>query len=67
MHKSRRASLTNHRGQLLPKETTRLSKEFDIMDQDGNGKLDWWEFVNHESKLYLANKDPVRAVIYLCM
>jgi hypothetical protein len=29
------------------------------MDMNKDGKLDWWEFVNQESKTYLAEKDKV--------
>ncbi|XP_045157056.2 PHD finger protein 24-like [Mercenaria mercenaria] len=56
-HFSRRSSLTNKRGQLLPAERDRLSRNFKYMDMNKDGKLDWWEFVNHESKLYLADKN----------
>ena len=58
-YNSRRPSLVDSRGVLMPSERTRLVREFSLMDQDGDGKLDWWEFVNNESKYYLAKKDKV--------
>ena len=36
-----------------------FATEFKLMDQNGDGLLDWWEFVNHESKLYLARRTKV--------
>jgi len=44
---------------LCPTVRMQLLREFSLMDQDGDGKLDWWEFVNNESKYYLAKKDKV--------
>lgn len=36
-----------------------IANEFKFMDQNGDGVLDWWEFVNHESKIYLATRSKV--------
>jgi len=44
---------------LCPTVRMQLLREFSLMDQDGDGKLNWWEFVNNESKYYLAKKDKV--------
>lgn len=36
-----------------------IATEFKLMDQNGDGILDWWEFLNHESKMYLATRTKV--------
>ncbi|XP_067678946.1 PHD finger protein 24-like [Haliotis asinina] len=37
---------------------TRLMKvDFQVADVDSDGRLDWWEFVNHEAKKLLAKRD----------
>ena len=36
-----------------------VTREFTLMDQNGDGCVDWWEFVNHESKMYLARRPKV--------
>ena len=40
-------------------EKRSIATEFKLMDQNGDGTLDWWEFVNHESKFYLAKRTKV--------
>ena len=40
-------------------EEEQLAIEFRYMDQDGDGNLDWWEFLNHESKACLMKKNKV--------
>ena len=35
------------------------AREFKLIDQNGDDNLDWWEFVNHESKMYLAKRSKV--------
>ena len=42
-------------------DKTFFATEFKLMDQNGDGLLDWWEFVNHESKMYLARRTKVFA------
>lgn len=68
MHNARRPSLVNRRGQLRPEEERELTREFQLMDQNGDDRLDWWEFVNHESKRYLARKDKVQFFVrFFCL
>ncbi|KAL4236813.1 hypothetical protein ACF0H5_005200 [Mactra antiquata] len=65
LHFSRRHSLTNRRGQLLPTEQERVIRLFNYQDMNKDGRLNWWEFVNHESKAYLAKKDKYELVSML--
>ena len=34
--------------------------EFRLADRDGNGVIDWWEFLNYQAKKKLALRDQVQ-------
>ncbi len=34
-------------------------KQFKVIDKDHSGYIDWWEFLKHESRRYLARRDEV--------
>ena len=41
-------------------EERRIKMEFRLIDIDGNGTIDWWEFVKHEATKQLAKRNKVQ-------
>lgn len=45
--------------QLSEEDHEHLDLEFRLADRDGNGIIDWWEFLNYQTKVKLAMRDQV--------
>lgn len=45
--------------QLSEEDHEHLDLEFRLADRDGNGIIDWWEFLNYQAKVKLAMRDQV--------
>lgn len=43
--------------QLSEEDHEHLDLEFRLADRDGNGIIDWWEFLNYQTKVKLAMRD----------
>lgn len=47
-------------GHNMSEDERKLSQlEFRLVDTDGNGTIDWWEFLNFQAKVKLASRDQV--------
>ena len=47
-------------GESVPEaEAAYVSAQFDLMDVDTDGSIDWWEFVCFEARKYIASKSEV--------
>lgn len=40
----------------------RLRLEFQLVDTDSNGMIDWWEFLNYQSKMKLFSRSQVHYI-----
>lgn len=46
--------------QLSEEDHEHMDLEFRLADRDGNGVIDWWEFLNYQAKVKLAMRDQVQ-------
>ena len=45
--------------QVTDEEHKQIDLEFRLVDTDGSGTIDWWEFLNFQARVKLASRDPV--------
>ena len=44
---------------MTDEEHKQIDLEFRLVDTDGSGTIDWWEFLNFQARVKLASRDQV--------